>query len=291
MEEESPREELLSKTSELTLDVLTSDSLGNDNDVGMIEVIPISLDVGEDDVETLPGCEMPSVEDTKDALLALDSLDNDDDVDDVGTVEVNSMSLDDNEDEEILAGCELLSVEDRDDAPLELGDWLADVVAWTDVLRLELEETIELTSVEDETGPNDELIELEVKVGITTCVLEIVVADEPTWELELPLVVPRTELEVDTKRVLPCVEETWLETGDDTAVLVDDVTEVGKEAELSVEQPMAEVEEIAVEDAMEEISPPGLYFPRRTKKIKFGLAVAFPKTTELLWRQELSLVS
>jgi hypothetical protein len=146
MEEESPREELLSKTSELTLDVLTSDSLGNDNDVGMIEVIPISLDVGEDDVETLPGCEMPSVEDTKDALLALDSLDNDDDVDDVGTVEVNSMSLDDNEDEEILAGCELLSVEDRDDAPLELGDWLADVVAWTDVLRLELEETIELKS-------------------------------------------------------------------------------------------------------------------------------------------------
>ena len=101
MEEISPRKELLSKLSELTLDVLTSDPLDNDNDVGMIEVIPISLDAVEDDVETLPGCEMLSVEDTNDALLTLDSLDNDDDVDDVGTVDVISMSLDDDEDEEM----------------------------------------------------------------------------------------------------------------------------------------------------------------------------------------------
>jgi hypothetical protein len=113
---ESPREELLPRTSEVTLDVLTPVSLDNDDDV------------------LTPGSPV--------------------DDDDVGMAEVLPMSLDADEDEETLSDCELLTVEDRDDTLLEPADWLEDVVASMDALILEPEEIIELeelTSLEDES--------------------------------------------------------------------------------------------------------------------------------------------
>jgi hypothetical protein len=76
---------------------------------------------------------------------------------------------------------------------------------------------------------------------LTTCVLEDVVVDEATWGLELPLVVPPMELEGETKRVLLCVEESWLEAVEVTAVL--------KESELSIEEVAKKLEETAVEVA------------------------------------------
>jgi hypothetical protein len=220
IEVESPREELLPRTSEVTLDVLTPVSLDNDDDV------------------LTPGSPV--------------------DDDDVGMAEVLPMSLDADEDEETLSDCELLTVEDRDDTLLEPADWLEDVVASMDALILEPEEIIELeelTSLEDESEllwveliPDDELIELEVKVGTVLWALDDVVVDDTAWGLELALVVPLTELEVDTKRVLLCVEESWLEAVDDSAVLVNDSAEVENESELSVEETANELEETAVEE-------------------------------------------
>lgn len=63
MEEES------SRNSELTLDVLAPDSLDNDDDVEMTEVLPMPLDADEDDGEILADCELLSVEDRDNALL------------------------------------------------------------------------------------------------------------------------------------------------------------------------------------------------------------------------------
>jgi hypothetical protein len=69
MEEGPSREELLPRTSELTLDVLAPNSLDNDDDVGMTEVLPMPLDADGDDEGTLADCELLSVEDRDDALL------------------------------------------------------------------------------------------------------------------------------------------------------------------------------------------------------------------------------
>lgn len=63
MEEES------SRNSELTLDVLAPDSLDNNDDVEMTEVLPMPLDADEDDGEILADCELLSVEDRDNALL------------------------------------------------------------------------------------------------------------------------------------------------------------------------------------------------------------------------------
>ena len=48
--------------------------------------------------------------------------------------------------------------------------------------------------------------------------------------------------------MLLCVEESWLEAVDDSAVLVNDSTEVEKESELSVEETAKELEETAVQE-------------------------------------------
>jgi hypothetical protein len=69
MEEEPSREELLPRTSELTIDVLAPDSLDNDDDVGMTGVLAMLLDADEDDGEILADCKLLSVEDRDDALL------------------------------------------------------------------------------------------------------------------------------------------------------------------------------------------------------------------------------
>jgi hypothetical protein len=69
MEEESSREELLPRASELTLDVLAPNSLDNDDDVGMTVVLPMLFDADGDDEGTLADCELLSVEDRDDALL------------------------------------------------------------------------------------------------------------------------------------------------------------------------------------------------------------------------------
>lgn len=114
------------------------------------------------------------------------------------------------------------------------------------------------------------------------CVLE----DAIVCELELALLVPLMELG-DITRALLCVEETWLDAVAVTGMLVGDNAEVETEADIDCEEVIAELEETAVEDAPSS----GVYFPRRTRKTKLALAVAFPEPTELLWVQESSLMS
>jgi len=70
-------------------------------------------------------------------------------------------------------------------------------------------------------------------------------------------------------------------------VLVGDTAEVEIGVELGVEETAVEFEETAVED----VSSPGVYCARRTRKTTFGLTVALPMATELFWKQDSSLVS
>lgn len=199
VEELSSSEELLSRTSEVLLDVLTSDSLEDAVDTGVTELVATSLDADENDEdETL-----------------------------VSTLVEGSVVA--------LLDSELLSVSYWDVVLLALEDWTEDVVDGEldveevviksdveanrdELLSVELEESVEVEELTSGEGrgellcvslnpDDDELAELEVEVGTVTCALGDVVVcrvddDEATCELELALLVLATKLELDTKRVL-----------------------------------------------------------------------------------------
>jgi hypothetical protein len=81
-----------------------------------------------------------------------------------------------------------------------------------------------------------------------TCVLDVVVVDETTCgvEIELGLIVLLAEVEVNTERILFCVDESWLGAVSVRGVLVNETTRVENEAVLSVEESTRELEETAV---------------------------------------------
>ena len=70
-------------------------------------------------------------------------------------------------------------------------------------------------------------------------------------------------------------------------MLVGDTAKIETRVELNVEETAIELEGTTIED----LSSPGVFRASRTRKIMFGLAVAFPTAIELFWKYDASLVS